>query len=280
MPDEVNQIGQEELVEAQPEVEETTEELSTSEQPTEETQEQIEGELPEDAKERTRREFEKLKQSNAELKRQLELKERAQMPSVLDFLESSRQPVPQEVRQQYQQPMQMPQQMYQQPVQQPPQQREELVDENGFVNADVLQKQLKQAEEANRRAEEAERRAQEIEARVSRYEINQEQEKLYQAYPELDPQSDSFNPDAYQLVKNELMSQIINTGNRNSMEAAQRMSKYFRTQPQQQAKQQQVLEQRKQALVSGTQSRPQSDPDLINRRDPDAIQQRLKNLGL
>lgn len=273
MPEELNQGQIEEVQEEQPQIEETEGELSDPEQPTEEPQEG--GELPEDVKERTRKEFEKLKQHNAELKKQLD--ERQNMPSVLDFLNGPSREVPSQVRQQYIQPVNMPSYQQAPPPQQPAPQ---LVDDQGYVNTEVLQRELDEARKARERAEEAERRARDTEERVSRFEINQETQRLYQSYPELDPQSEHFNQDAYELVKNDLTSQLINTGKRDAIKSAERMSKFFRLQPQQQARTQEVLEQRKQASVPGNVPRPQSDPDLIKRRDPDGIQARLKALGL
>lgn len=254
MPEELNQGQVEEVQEEQPQMEETQEELSNSEQPEQEVP--IEGELPEDAKERTRKEFEKLKAHNAELKKQLD--ERQNLPSVLDFLSSPQQGVPNEVKQQYMQPVQLPP-VY--PQMTPPvPQEQKLVDEQGYVNTDVLQRELEEAKRARQEAEQARRRAEEAEQRISRFEINQETQVLYNSYPELDPQSEHFNQDAYELVKNDLAAQLINTGKRDAMSSAQRMSKFFRTQPQQQAKTQKVLEQRKQVLVSGTQPRQDTRP--------------------
>lgn len=252
MPEEVKQDGQvEEVQEEQPQMEDTQEELSNSEQP--EQEDPKEGELPEGVKERTRKEFEKLKKSNAELKAQLD--QRKNLPSVLDFLSSPQQGVPSEVKQQYMQPVQLTP-VYPQMTPPAPQKEEQrLVDEQGYVNADVLQRELDEAKRARQKAEEAERRALEIEQRVSRFEIDRETQELYKAYPELDPQSEHFNQDAYELVRNDLTSQLITSGTRDALKSAQKMSRFFRAQPQQQSKTQEVLEQRKQASVSGTMPR-------------------------
>lgn len=269
MPEEINQDTNVEVLEeqstTQPQGEEQPENLSSSEDP-------IDGELPEGTKDRTREQFEKLKQSNAELKAELE--KRKQMPSVLDYLGSPK-PVPQEVRQKYEQPQQ------QAPVQ--VQEEEKLLDDEGYVNAKALEKRLASIEEVTRKAEEAERRAREAQERIMRYEQSAEEKQLYAAYPELDPVSDKFDQDAYDLVRNELTSQIVNTGTRDAIKAAERMSKFFRKQ---EPKNQEVLEQRNQAVRSaGTTTRVQSNTDLAELKarsanDPKAVYERLKRLGM
>lgn len=264
--------------------EETTEELSTSEQPTEETETQEVDqpqenpeELPEDVKERTKKEFEKLKNHNAELKRQLE--EQRNIPSVLDYLSGPLPQIQPEVRQQY-----VPQQVSQfvpQPIQQP-KEEERLVNEEGYVNATVLEKQLEAAKEARRKAEDAEKRAMEAQERIARFEQDAEQRELYKEYPELDPLNENFNREAYELVRDRLTNQIVQTGKRNAIQAAREVEKYFRTPKQNQ----QVLQQRQQ-VSQPVQSAPRptnmTDLDelkLRSRHDPAAVNERLKRLGM
>lgn len=286
MPEET-QNGQEELVteEVKTQGEEQPEDLSTSKEPTDEVQEETqELELPEDAKERTKREFEKLKEHNKQLAEEnKKLKGQSQpIPSVLDYPGFDVPQVSQEIKQQYMQPVAMPQ-FYPQTYQpQQPSQRD-LVDEQGYVNADVLNKRLEASDNAVRRAEEAERRAIEAQQRIARFEQDNETKALYQAYPELDPlNSEVFNRDAYELVRNELTSQIVSTGKRNAIEAANKMSKYFRKEK----PNTQLLEQRK-AVTSVTGSQPrqpiQTDLDdlrLASRNNPNAVAERLRRLGM
>lgn len=273
MPEEAQKDTNEEVVET-PQGEEQPEELSTSEEPAEvpqETDTQEGEELPEDAPKRTKEQFDKLKQHNAELKRQLE--ERKQLPSVLDFLGPSVPQVTPEVRNQYLQP-QAPSQVTPAP---------ELVDEQGYVNADVLKSELALAKEARIKAEEAERRAVEAQQKILRYEQDAATVKLYEQYPELNPQDERFNQDAYDLVRNELTSQIVNTGNRDAIAAATKMSKFFRQQP---PKNEKVVEQRQQATTAtGTNTRQSSTIDLDelkirSRTDPNAVAERLRRLGI
>lgn len=257
------QKGQEEVKETttpEPKGEETPEEVSPSEEPTEE--------LPKEASERTKEQFEKLKQHNADLKKQLE--ERSKLPSVLDLSPSMPVVTPQ-MREKY---LPTP----------APQPEPQLVDEQGYVNADVLKRQLQAADYARQKAEEAERRAQEAQQRVARFEQDAETRELYKLYPELDPLNEQFNQEAYDLVRNELTSQIVQSGKRDAVKAADRMSKYFRK-PQADQK---VIEQRKAVspAPSGSKTqRPLSDSELDDlrlrsRHDPAAVAERLKRIGL
>ena len=282
MPEDQN--GQEEL-QAQGEEQQPVE-VSTTEEPTEVVQEETqEQDLPEDAKERTREQFEKLKAHNkqlAEEKRRAEeelqrLKGSSQpIPSVLDYLSPVVPQVPQYVPQT---PQFVPQMQYPQYSPQVPQQEEQLFDDGGYINQDVLRKELAEAKKAREKAEEAERRARDAESRISKFEQDNETKALYQAYPELDPLSGVFNQEAYEMVRDRLTSQLVQTGKRDAMKAAADMSKYFRKQEPTQAQ-----EQRRQASAPGTtQYRPPAtDFDDLKRRsanDPEALFERLKRIG-
>lgn len=276
MPEEISN-GQEEQVlegiqdEAQGEEQPT--DVSTVEEPTEAPQED-EGQLPDEAKERTKREFEKLKEHNKQLAEENKrLKGSSQpIPSVLDFLAPQ---VPQPMQQFVPQVQPQHQPQYQ------PQPEPQLVDDQGYVNTDVLKKELAEAKQARLEAEEAKRRALEAESRVSRFEQDAQTKRLYEAYPELDPLNEGFDQEAYNLVKNELTAQIVNTGSRDALSAAEKMSKYFRKAP---PANNQVLEQRRQATaVTGTTQRPPStdfeDLKLRSRHDPDALFERLQRIN-
>lgn len=247
MPEENTQDTNEQVDQVNTQGEEQPEDLSASEAQTDEVEQSTDEELPEDTKERTRQQFEKLKQSNAELKKQLE--ERQQLPSVLDYLGQMPEVDPQLVQKYAQLPQQQQQQIQNQPG---------LLDDSGYLNADVLEQRLAAIEEAQKRAEEAERRAIEAQQRIARFEQDAEQKRLYAEYPELDPMNENFNKDAYDLVRNELAAQLVNTGQRDALQAAQRMSKYFRQQTQEQPK---AVQQRNQAVSkSGSQPRQSSKP--------------------
>jgi len=279
MPEEIEN-GQEDVVveetQEQPQSEETAEVMSTPETPTEEP---VEGELDPSVKERTKEQFEKLKAEKEELKHQLDA--RKDLPSVLDFLGTPTAPVPQETKQQYMQPVQL-QPVYNQQVPQEVKPAPTLVDDQGYVNAEFLNKELEEARKSRKQAEEANERARKAEERISRFEINSETKALYQSYPELDPKSESFNQEAYELVRNDLTSQMVTSGTRDAMASASKLSKYFRTQPNE-VKAQKVLEQRNQVAVSGTtprQSTGESFESLKARslHDDNAMAERLRRL--
>lgn len=269
MPEE-NQTDMNEQVENTAQGEEQPEALSTSNEPTESVEENT-ADLPEDVKERTKEQFEKLKEHNAKLKAELE--QRKQLPSVLDYLSPSLPTVQPEVRAQYQPT----------PIPTPQPQEPQLVDEQGYINADELQRQMATIREAQKRAEEAERQALEAQQRIARFEQDAETKKLYAEYPELDPMNKTFNEQAYRLVRDRLTSQIVETGKRDALKAAQEMSQYFRSTPK---PVDEVIEQRHQATpASGKQLRQSSATSLEelrlrSRNDPDAVAERLRRLGI
>lgn len=278
-----NEKDKEELVEEvqeepqdETQSEEQLEEVSASEEPTEE---EVVEELPEDSKERTREQFEKLKKHNQELKRQLEQKQ--QLPSVLDMYQNGyAAPQVEQFMRQGQQLIQQPAPNYYQQPAPPPE--PSLVDEQGYVNTEVLKKELEEAKLARKRAEDAERRAQEAQDRIARFEQDAETRKLYEQFPELDPaNTDIFNEEAYHLVRNELTSQIVETGSRDAIAAATKMSKYFRKQQVNQAQQ----ERRAVTAPTGRVASRPVDTDEYerlkrqSRNDPEAMFKRLEMNG-
>lgn len=170
-----------------------------------------------------------------------------------------------------------------QPVQTPQvQEQRQWVSEDGVFNASELDKRLSEVEEARKRAEAAERKAQETAERVARFEIDTQKKALYQEYPELDPSNEKFNEEAYDLVKKELLDQMVTTGQQNAVKAASKMSKYFRTA---EPKNTEVLVQRAQATQGYTVARTSKssvDPDLRKRSmtDPEAMEERMRRAGI
>lgn len=139
---------------------------------------QVESELPEDVSERTKQQFDKLKESNRVLREQLEAKERLSQygQSVYDF-----------------------------PRQQQPAQQEvndlDFVDQEGNVDIQGLNKALKEAGERARRAEEL--------AQLSREEQlkRQQAEEIRTAHAKhawLDPQSPEFDPKGFELARDRM----------------------------------------------------------------------------
>ena len=147
--------------------------------------------LPEDSSERTKQEFEKLKAHNAQLAEELSSFKQAKYSSVLDELR----PQPQ-----------VYDNLNQQQVDEVAQ---GLVDDNGYIDQDLLNKKLS---EADSRAKSADERAANAEARVERIERAEETKTTREAhtkYPQLDPYSPSFDRRFYDMVKNEMIGQYV-----------------------------------------------------------------------
>lgn len=107
-----------------------------------------------------------------------------------------------------------------------------FVDSDGYLDEAALNNHLSQLNtkviESEERARRAEERLQQVDKRISTFEQNQEAKELHIAFPELDPNSPSFNEDFYDLTRKEILDQRIRVGTVNAMEAARKMSKHFR----------------------------------------------------
>jgi hypothetical protein len=249
-----NDINQQEPVLEQEERENTPEELQSS-QP---------AELPEDVKQRTKEQFDKLKENNQALKAELEQYKNA--PSVLERF--TKQPEPEYIPQPQAQPNQF---------NYAPQASSDLIGADGTIS-DIaeLNRRLNQAEAAKKEAEEARRQ-------INEYQLNQQARDLHGLYPEVDPNSPNFNPEAYDLVSKELLTQLVNTGKQDPIAAASKMAKYFREQPQAKEAQTKAVEQLQQA-TSSPQAGNYADIDdqelaTMSRNDDDAILERMRRAG-
>jgi len=239
-------------------------------------EEQQEG-LPEDASERTKREFEKLKKHNEQLAKQLAEKEANQppRPSLLDQF------VPQT-------PKAMPQvppvttslsQAQTQEI------AKQLWDEEGTIDGNELQRRLSLAEQAEARARDAEAKAQAALERVARFEVEGQKKQLYEQYPELDPSNPEFNEEAYELVRNEMVNQLWETGNQNPVGAAKKMSKYWRKQevPQQQKEAQQARRAVQSSASGKASSSASGDYEDLRKRslyNKEAMEERIRRAGI
>lgn len=162
------------------------EELSNSEQPAE----QIDVNLPEGAKEETKEQFQKLLEHNKEMARKLEEYERQQQSKFTSVLD--------EVRPQTQQFSNLSATQVEDIT-------KGLVDEAGYIDQDLLNKTLKQA---NDRAQRAEDRAVLAEQRIERFEETQLVRDVHAKHPELDPYSQSYNPTFRKEVRDEILKQM------------------------------------------------------------------------
>ncbi len=149
--------------------------------------------LPDQVKERTAAEFEKLKESNRQLSQELKtLKGGNPSPtSVLDELRPHAGTVPQAtVPAASSQPL-----------------TQSVIDEGGYVDASLLNSTLKSAKD---QAEEAKRIAQQTQSEIQRFQESQVVAAVHRDYPEIDPNNqDHFDPAVYDFVKNELVAQLL-----------------------------------------------------------------------
>lgn len=170
--------------------------------------------LPEDASDRTREQFEKLKQSNKEMAerlRQLEELKTKPQESALDSL-VPKTTVPDanayanlsqgDIDKQY----------------------ESLVDANGYVDMSLLKKTLA---EADRRAAEAASKANQALETLQRYTETDQTRRAHSKYPELDPQNPKFDQKFYHMVKNELIGQMMQ-GERDFVKAADTVAEFYK----------------------------------------------------
>lgn len=174
------------------------------EQPQEET---IEEELPEGVSERTKEQFDKLKNKNKELKNVVDsLRPAAEVqPSQEDFKHLDQSQIDDVLK--------------------------DMTTDDGFIDGNKLMSTLKDMNENTQKAlqiAEREREHRERE-RIAREEQikSEEMRKVHEKYPELDPENDVFDEEYYDLVRNDLISQMMR-GEENVMAAADKMSKYLK----------------------------------------------------
>ena len=226
--------------------------------------------LPDGASERTAAEFEKLKQHNAELKTQLDaLKSKT---SVLDELK------PPDV--QVETPSLSPKKVEEI--------KSKFVDENGFVDVAKVEEALKTAEERAKRAEE---KADKVAKTIQDSEEKTIVKAVHAEFPEVDPHSDKFDERFYNLVKNELIGQMMN-GKQDLAEATRKVKSYYTPAPNvQKAKEEAVDEyktkvtkrnQASEGVTSGLKGQPTDKEELIRKTragDDDALFKRLQASG-
>lgn len=250
MPEELD--GQENIVEEKPQ-----DEVTASDKPAE--TEEKESELPDEASQRTKEQFEKLKQSNKEMSeriRQMEEQSNRPQGSVLDSLTPQQQTELNKMSQA------------------DPQAAEDLlgsiVDANGYVDVALLKKTLSETTKA---AQEAKQQASQAINSLRQYTETEQVANAHKMYPEMDPNSDKFDPKFYELVKNELVGQLMQ-GKRDVVAAAKKMSDLYKPNveaKQQEAKKQEVAEKKERQVrqigSTGTGSRKPSSYDSMEYDD-------------
>lgn len=250
---------------------ETVEEIQPSAIPTEnKPAEANEPKLPDGVSERTKAEFDKLKEHNAQMKAELDAYK--SKTSVLDELK-------------------VPEAQEETPnlsTTEVAEIKSKFVDDNGYVDVAKFEEALSKAEERAKRAEEIAAR---VEKKIQNSEETVEIKAAHAEFPQLDPHNEKFDPNFYKLVKLELVDQMMK-GNKDLMKAAREISKlYTPVVDVQKAKEEAVEEfskkttKRSQAseTVTGRGAGEPSDKDELVRRtqsgDTSALFKRLQASG-
>lgn len=244
---------------AQEQAETTAPVMPTEEQTTEETEPQ----LPDGVKERTAEEFEKLKEANKQLKAQLE----AQQKPTQSVLESLR-----------------PADNF--PSVSDAQAKEiadQVFDEQGYVDPNLLNQKLA---EANRIAQEAIKTAQQAQQQLRNFEETQITKELYKQYPQLDPNGEAFDPKFYRQVRNELVGQLTEGKNQDVFQAARVVAEDINTTVKAKVSEQEDISLRQQASSNLGTSQGASAPvdhdwlvEQTRKGDKEALAERLARSG-
>jgi len=228
--------------------------------------------------ERTGEQFDKLLQRNKDMATKLAAYEaKEQNESVLDSLKPKQAPIDQSAPTNFVLPQFGKKQVEQDP---------DLVDPEGYINADVLKKNLS---DAQLRAQQAEKEAKATREQFVKYEETQQTKIAHEKYPQLDPHSEKFDRRFYDLTRNELIGQMMQ-GKKDVLAAAKRVTEYY-TAPEKKSEEEnskEALEQ-KQQINAGkkTASQPSEysgseDKDLIRATrlgKKGALAERLKRSG-
>lgn len=260
---------------AQEELKDTAEAMPTSDQPAEEV-EQTDSEdlsLPDGVQERTREQFEKLKKQLADEKAKNASKAPQHESVMEDLFPSFTPPKANDFSH-----------LNQAQVNQVAQ---EFVSESGEVDIALLNRTLR---EANERAARAEQAALEARDQARRFEETQVVKQAHVQYPQMDPNSPQFDRKFYELVKNDLIGQMMK-GKQDLMEAAQRASELYSPQVDVTKQREQAVSEYKQAVTKkeqagasrGAKGGTPTDLQDLQRRtlqgDKEALYARLKASG-
>jgi len=242
--------------------EQTAPVMPTEEQATEagEVQEQSDG-----TSDRTKEQFEKLTEANRRLKEENELLKIAPTQSVLESLRPT---------------STFPNVSASQAAQI----QEQVFDEQGYVDPNLLNQKLA---EANRIAQEAIQTAQQAQQQLRNFEETQTTKELYKQYPQLNPNDkERFDPKFYGRVKNEMVGQLMGGKTEDVFTAAQAVTENFSSEVKKQVEDQEAITLKQQASSDlgtgkGT-SAPVDHSYLVEetrKGNPDALAERLKKAG-
>ena len=248
------------------------EEVVASETPVEE--------LPKDAAERTKLQFEKLKQHNKELAEEIEALKTShpKQPSALESLypEMVQNVAPDLSNQQVEDIA------------------KGLVDENGYLDQALLENTLRQNNQAvvaaNARAAQAESKAQQALNEVNKYGQDREVRIAHKKFPNVDPESSKYDPNFFKLVKNALLGSMYEGRKLSFVDACREVSTVYTPKKEVKTTKAEAVEEYKKTVATksnlnptGT-SRPESsitNSDLIEgtrRGDNASIYARLANI--
>jgi len=219
-PSEAPEENQEEL-----KVEQTVEEEQPQEQPQEQPVEKQteEPKLPDDVKQRTKQEFDKLKQSNKELKETVK-----KYTDVLSSLKPQEAAPPNQFTSSFEpiltnQPPSAYPGLTQQQIKDT---FENLVDSEGYVDVNLLkeelEKQRRRAEYAEQKAKEAEEAAKKAVKTVDDFQRTQKMREVHAKYPQIDPDSPQFSETMWEAVRNEIIGQWVTIGTEDVEAAAKK----------------------------------------------------------
>lgn len=260
--------------------------------------------LPENASERTREQFEKLKAKLREKEEALKAKEvetppPAPAPDTSQYGESVYAAFRPRVQEQAPAPQVDPRQFTNLSPQQVDNIQRSFVDDQGNVDIASLNRTL---DEAQRRAIQAEQFAQKaiqsVEAKVnerfSQMEEMREVQEAHQFHPELDPKNrEKFNPQLFELVRDRILRNMYEGKKQPLKQVAADMKKYVVERPpaapqespeETAAKKQAIKNQAPLSVGKGGVRTTGTDFDDLRRRtregDSDAITERLRRLGI
>jgi hypothetical protein len=185
-------------------------------------------ETEDEQKKRTQEQFEKLKEHNAELKRQLD-EAKTPKKNALDAL------IPENPPPSTTNVIPTPQQY---PTLSPKEIKDTfagLIDENGYVDTGLLKETLvglqRAKEEAEKRVVEAETRVKNVERKQADFERKQIMKEVHAVYPRLDPENagseepdKKFSQTFYDLFQGEIMHQWSTVGTADPMKVAEKVS--------------------------------------------------------
>lgn len=233
------------------------------------------GSLPDEVSERTKQEFEKLKEHNRILAQELERVKQPQVPKTSVFDQFK----PQVIN-----PVLDSNVLNQK---QGDAIDKSFVDADGYVDPVLLNNVLTQAE---KRAEKAEEVARQAQLAVQNFEITNTQKTVFGQYPELDPNNEKFDPVFNERVRNQIIGQLMSGHKEDFLAAANQVFQLFPKTAEVETAQKQAVQEyketvsKKEQINATSSSIPSEDRNELIRRtqmgDSSALDARLKALGI